>query len=378
MALWDGQSTTSSINRTRPLRVFVFNSTLSCIGFVDGKFRWQQGVRWLVPAAMLVDSPSLADLVYHPACLVDAYFHNRIVYSGEWRSANREIEGQVLQDISKYSPGTPVMINALRCTSADVTSATVAYRTLWRWPGTQVTLHSEASTAHAPFARVCGEAMVTWGRAQPLQPCSLYMPYLTESADSAEIVERPPTKRDIDVLFIGSAMPKRWWYLRAIRNMSATHRVHILSLKAARLNRQSRAIDGELSATSRSLMARAKFTVCPPGDTPESERIYQALQHGSIPLVNDRFNGPPFVNWSAISFPLIVNTGTGLELPSPQRTAELHANIAELVSRQGILRWDSQALSHYVGAQLERIADQCFGLRRRWAYRGSSRTLAFR
>ena len=41
------------------------------------------------------------------------------------------------------------------------------------------------------------------------------------------------------------------------------------------------------------------------------------------------FNGPPFLNWSAVSYPLVVGEGGHIELPSRQRTEELHAAIAE-------------------------------------------------
>ena len=371
--------------RSHHLRVFVFNSTLSCRGYVDGKFRWQQAVRWLVPDAMRAPSPEDADLLYHPACLVDAYFHERVLNSGAWRSAVRDVEDQVMHDVARYWPQKPLVINALRCTSSDVASATVGLRTLWRWPPVeehsgirrgqlrrswkQASELDHRNPGSAWVGRVCGEAFSLAGPARPHQPCSLYMPYLTEPADSPEVVRRPPAQRDIDLLFIGSEMPKRAYFLRALRRMSVTHRVHILSLLPAMLGRQSRAISAELHATARSLMSRARFTLCPPGDTPESERIYQALQHGSIPLVNDRFSGPPFINWSLVSLPLSVTVGMGvnawrIELPTAQRTDELHANIADMVVNRGDLHWDAQRLSDYVGTQLSRIAEQCFGIRR--------------
>ena len=347
-------------SRRPPLRVFVFNSTLNCSGFVDGKFRWQQATRWLVPEAMRATSPEQADLIYHPACLVDAYFHQRVVNGGAWRAANRRVEAQVLRDVAPHWPWKPVVINALRCTSSDVTSATVAYRTLWKWP---VVNHTPNRRRTPWFGRVCGEAMSLAGLAQPHQPCSLYMPYLTGPAESADIVRRPPARRDIDILFVGSEMPKRWWYLRAMRNMTRTHNIHILSLQPSSLGSQSRAIGDELSARVRSLMARSRFTLCPPGDTPESERIYQALQHGSIPLVNNRFNGPPFINWSSVSFPLKIIGRRHVELPSQQRTAELHSGIVDVVVNRGALQWDSPSLSRYVGHQFERVADECFAMR---------------
>ena len=58
------------------------------------------------------------------------------------------------------------------------------------------------------------------------------------------------------------------------------------------------------------LMRDANYTLCPTGDTPESERIYQALEAGSIPLLDhgigqrDGFQGPAFANWSNFSAPI--------------------------------------------------------------------------
>ena len=356
-------------------RVYVFNSTFGCSGFVDAKFRWQQEARWLIPDEMLVESPDVADVLYHPACLVDAYFNHRS-FTVEWRSASRLVENRVLDDLAPYWRTKHIVVNALRCTNPDVGGARVAFRTLWRWPPVARGRHDAVMAnplrgSAAPWvARVCGE---TWsfGRAEPDQPCSIYMPYLTDAAKSPEIPSRTPAQRDIDILFVGSEMPKRWFFLQAMRNMSATHAIRILSLstrssrqlhRAAKRVATARApLDEKLSSAASALMARARFTLCPPGDTLESQRIYQALQHGSIPLIHDRFSGPSFLNWSAISYPLHVRHDGQIQLPDAQLTTNLHTSIVEAVVRRGDLLWRSDTLSTYVGAQFARVARECFG-----------------
>jgi len=100
------------------------------------------------------------------------------------------------------------------------------------------------------------------------------------------------------------------------------------------------------------LMSRAVYTLCPRGDTTESSRIYQALAHGSIPLVEPNFHGPLHAgNWSEFTWPikpaaaqlpqcrpsrackrLRANASPhaqGLELPSAEQEVRLQARLAQ-------------------------------------------------
>ena len=79
-------------------------------------------------------------------------------------------------------------------------------------------------------------------------------------------------------------------------------------------------------------MRDAVFTLCPAGDTPESNRIYQAVQRGSIPLVDTSFQGPPIATWSELSRTIHFSTlsdqpndasGKRLRLPPPAETRSL-------------------------------------------------------
>ena len=362
-------------------RVFVFNSSLRCTNQRRGKDLHQILTRHLVPTAMLVNRPSDADMLFHPACLVDEFFLGRQSSQDKaWRNRVQHLERDVLGELSATGSDKPAIINALRCTKWDITGAEDAYPLLWRFPPLSRTpsgaltrmsasrwrragrsrralrqrqrASTNLSTArHWWFARTCSEAMAL-ERAQPEQPCSIYMPYFTNAAASASTYRRPPSQRRLDVLFVGTnALGRRTAHLAALQGMAQTHRVLVLT----NISHDAAAADSLVG-----MHADASFTLCPQGDTPESQRIYQALQHGSIPLVNERFRGPRFIDWGAVSHPLRLVDGA-IELPSPRRAAELHHNIVRLVDG-GALRWEhSRELRRYVGAQLSRVAHECFG-----------------
>ena len=49
------------------------------------------------------------------------------------------------------------------------------------------------------------------------------------------------------------------------------------------------------------LYRQASFVACPAGDTPESERVYHALQQGAVPLLPTAFQPPAIADWSLIA-----------------------------------------------------------------------------
>ena len=63
----------SLLVQRRPLRVYVFNSSLNCTNERNGKDRYEWLTGRLVPIHMRVSEPGDADLLYHPACLVNAF-----------------------------------------------------------------------------------------------------------------------------------------------------------------------------------------------------------------------------------------------------------------------------------------------------------------
>ena len=86
--------------------------------------------------------------------------------------------------------------------------------------------------------------------------------------------------------------------------------------------RSRRAADSVLQ-----LMQDAVYTLCPEGDTPDSERIYHAISHGSIPVLNDAFQPPPLVDWSTLSTRIIIGASRSLVLPSRQLEQQLQLGV---------------------------------------------------
>ena len=107
----------SLLVQRRPLRVYVFNSSLNCTNERNGKDRYEWLTGRLVPIHMRVSEPGDADLLYHPACLVNAFFAGRVRQEGQ--RLQRQSERIVLNELSAW-PEKPVMINALRCSRLDI------------------------------------------------------------------------------------------------------------------------------------------------------------------------------------------------------------------------------------------------------------------
>ena len=116
---------------------------------------------------------------------------------------------------------------------------------------------------------------------------------------------------------------RRYRAISALRNTSGARLVAIDDLaRRGQYNTTFSADDERMTP-----MREATYTLCPPGDTPESQRIYQAISQGSIPLLNSHFQRPSIVNWSALSVPIRIlpdHLGGGLALlnAEEQRAAQ--------------------------------------------------------
>lgn len=164
------------------------------------------------------------------------------------------------------------------------------------------------------FYRFCTEAP------RPVDPgTSAYFPYCPLRA-----TPRLPYKPDrrYRAVFIGSATKHRKRLLAAAARTGGV----VVRLLASRSHNLSKVADKEL-------MRDAVYTLCPSGDTPESQRVYQAIQRGSVPLVTDRFQFPfaPSADWHTFSAPLCVEADGTLGLPDKhdrlllQRSVHAHA-----------------------------------------------------
>ena len=240
------------------------------------KFLFQQVVTDLLPPS----SPlSKASAVYHSACLVDAFFALR----PDWTRL-RAIEAAVLQQLAHIQPTMPVMVNSLRCHGFPHQQAHHAFPVLWK--------------EYGRFYRMCAEHAAT----PPIRR-SIYMPYLDTWYRKHTIVH----VRDRIVVFAGSLLTEvRHAVARAVNNTPGGEVIVFT-------NRQHRTVD----------LSVYECVACPPGDTPESQRIIQAIVHGSIPLISSRMYRYPFFDWASISFPLGFDKHGRIELPSPHKRAQM-------------------------------------------------------
>lgn len=224
--------------------------------------------------------------MYHPACLVDAFFELR----PSWERL-RAIEANVLKQLAHVDPRVPIIVNSLRCHGFPHSQARYAFPTLWKEGGN--------------FYRICGEHHAKI----PLRR-SIYIPYL----DTWHRRYNPlDTTRDRVLVFAGSLLStRRKAIAKAVRNTPGGEVIEYH-------NRSHTTID----------FTRYEFVACPPGDSPESQRIMQAIVHGAIPLVNKAMYRFPFFDWANISRPLHIEKAGAIYLPSQHLRPHIRESLAE-------------------------------------------------
>ena len=298
-----------------PIRIFVANTSEVCTNFRGGKDLFEEKVPDLIRSSSLrAPSPEAADAIYHPACLTDAYFRLRHTAPHELVA----LEARVLRELEPLrSARKPIIVNALRCFTRaerapgqDVGRAMDLPR-LWR--------------SHR-YLRICLEAFPELDTQH-----SLNIPYCPRRplVGPSEVDAGPHAERPISVVFIGSEKAGhgvRHGPLKALRRTPGWQIIPIHSRDVGvrfDANQTFSSRDSRLAP-----MKRAVFTLCPAGDTPESERIYHAISQGSIPLLDPRFQRPGIVDWGSMSWPLRIDPASGaLELPGPQQQAALRRGV---------------------------------------------------
>ena len=110
---------------------------------------------------IVTDDPSLADVFYHPACLVSLYFQTRppdFKADGTISPTAQATEARVLKQIRDLGHGHRLhIINSMRCSTRGAMAhkhSAATYPKLW---GSQ------------RFARVCGEAPFAVDRLKAIQ-----------------------------------------------------------------------------------------------------------------------------------------------------------------------------------------------------------------
>ena len=204
-------------------------------------------------AASLAD----ADVIYHPACLVDAFFRLR----GRTR-ALRVVESAVMREVEVTVRAavkrTPVIVNSLRCyTRRPSAREDLPYGFPLLWGGHQ-------------FLRFCAEAFPTLD-----SELSLYLPYCPATPWVVPPGLSPNFNRSVKVLFQGGVRTGvlRFRAIGALRHTPGAKLVAIDPARKSQYNTSFGADDDRLTP-----MREATYTLCPAGHTPESQRIYQATR----------------------------------------------------------------------------------------------------
>lgn len=244
------------------------------------KFLFQQVIPNILESVPL----SNASAVYHAACLVDAFFDLR----PQWKRL-RKIEENVLRQLSHIPTTTPIILNSLRCYGFPHPQGRLAFPVLWG--------------ENSRFYRVCGEH-----NANVHIRKSIYIPYL----DTWYRYNQLANTRDRKVIFAGYLINKeRKEVAKAVEN---TPGGDVLLFK----NRSHNTVD----------LSKYEYVTCPKGDTPESQRIMQAIVHGSIPLINNQMYKFPFFKWDKISYPLII-VNNKISFPPLLTQIRIQKNIIE-------------------------------------------------
>ena len=326
--------------------VYVYNSSIGCgsghpsRGFAE-LFEHQLTSVLSSGTLRTASRPEAADVLFHPACLVTAFFQVRSEIRGigsEYaaRRALRAIEASVLLDIADEGHShKPHVINALRCRHTKYEDTQPfghphyfpapafldrAFPNLWGAKDPQ----------RRPFATICPEAPAA------VHPAAVHVPYCGPP------VQTPPLRmnRSISVLFIGSeghvwhyrsrSVSQRRGWLDALNRTRSSKAIVLQSRDGREFVGSNHTHKGRMispnEAAYRALLADANYTVCPPGDAPDTQRIYTAVSMGSIPLLHQSFQPPQIVPWEEISAPLRVR-GSGdsstLTLPDEHMTSKL-------------------------------------------------------
>lgn len=323
----------------REPRVYVYpNTVAACTNHRQDKDLFEPKLAAFFSQHLRATTPAEADLFYHPACLTDLYFRVRNQHNGT--AVLRAAEEAILSQIDALGfAHRPHAVNALRC------------RTIrWQDERSHIVRALPRLWGSGRFVRFCAEAMHAVDTAR-----SVHLPYCARAPASAASRLEPfsARARSTRVLFIGSFLYSRKRVLRGLHSQNISRRIVILNpfrrASPGRLwcdawhplhtycpdggvarHRRSRLAynrgKGVRSADVYRTMADATYTLCPAGDAPDSPRVYSALAHGSVPLLDPATQPPPLLNWSLISAPIRFEGGV-LQLPSPAEEAALLRNV---------------------------------------------------
>lgn len=257
----------------RSPRIWVINTSVrECNNSRHGKDLFEEKLPILFQSGFLrAASPADADFLYHPACLVDAFFRLRM--RGSTRL--RVLESVVMREVEAVRratvKSTPVIVNSLRCyTRRPAVHEDIPFGYPNLWDGHQ-------------FLRFCGEALPTLD-----SEFSLYLPYCPATPWVVPPGLSPILDRPVSVLFQGGVETGRGRRYRAIGALKRTPGARLVVIDTPQRRGQSRQYAANWSADASfhaddermAPMRAAVYTLCPAGHTPESQRIYQVDRYG--------------------------------------------------------------------------------------------------
>ena len=256
----------SAASSERGPRIWVIDTSVDeCRNSRQGKDLFEEKLAALFRTGFLkAASPADADFLYHPACLVDAFFRLR----GRGSRELRVIESAVVREVEAATRAavkrTPVIVNSLRCYTRRPAAFTlgpvreeIPYGFPILWGGHR-------------FLRFCAEAHPVLD-----QELSLYLPYCPATPWVVPPGLSPNFNRSVKVLFQGGVRTGvlRFRAIGALRHTPGAKLVAIDPARKSQYNTSFGADDDRLTP-----MREATYTLCPAGHTPESQRIYQAIR----------------------------------------------------------------------------------------------------
>ena len=375
------------------VRVFVYSgSVVPCNNSRTDKDLFETKLQDVLSTSRWAAAPHEADIFYHPACLVDFYFSVRA--RPDARALLFDAERAVLTQISEGGHSDkPHIVNSLRCFTNkywdEHSPIIAAYPILWR---------------SGRFARFCTESPHTVDTRR-----AVHVPYCPSGPWTLPAPKFRPT-RSTRVLFIGSDLRVRNRMLRLLhqQNISrklvivnpfrrttpstlwcdVSHPLHTycpernrsLSLKHGRRTMNV----GVSSADVLALMEDATYTFCPAGDTPDSPRLYSAIAHGSVPLLDPTTQLVPLFNWSTVSALIRFDSNGSMIFPSARNELALlravwtFRNSIDCEQNNPLLNtYLDRALAHLVTSQLA-VTVKRAQLQRELAARRAARSAARR
>jgi glycosyltransferase involved in cell wall biosynthesis len=221
-----------------------------------------------------VNSAEDADILYVPACL------GRMVHSPLY--ARKEVEYKAVTALSKLNINltlTPILIHRPHCHEGRKD----LFPTLWNRESKLIrNVIFICVTIRKPVERACDKNI-------------LHVPYYVPRHRSV----LPAQQRVRDFVYLGTCLEKLKKRQEVLKLLPSPYKICLHDKAHSPLSRDP--IDIMLV---RKIYARAKFVIVPPGNTPESRRIYEALASGTPIIYFDDIAVPLQSTFNDLAIPV--------------------------------------------------------------------------